>query len=366
MNLQESATVQPSRREHQVDHPIPARFEPSGPKIVAIGGGTGLPVVLRGLVRACADAGRPDRLTAIAAVTDDEGSSGMLRRQLDILPPGDVRNCLVALAGDESRLTSLLQHRFKGHTPLAGHTIGNLMLAALVQQTGGFLSAIQRMGEILSIHGRVLPATESNVHLRAELGSGEIIDGVSNIVSARSTIRRIGFDRPVRPMPEAIRALVNSDIIVVGPGSLYTSILPNLLVTGIAPTIGGLNAIRIYVANLMTEPGETDGYTLEDHLGAIIEHTKAQLFDYVLVNKAPMSAAALADYAGRGSVPVVHRSAARRVDGAIVVERDLLSEADGLVRHSPEALAAAIMDIWEAGRHDCRGFSNERQCPKAS
>jgi uncharacterized cofD-like protein len=307
-------------------------------------------VVLTGLVKALdCDEFPSDQLTALVTVSDDGGSSGMLRRQLDILAPGDVRNCLVALSAADSNLRSLLQHRFEGSGPLEGHAVGNLLLAALMQQTGSFLEAVERLGEILDLRGRVLPVTESKVHLRAELENGAILDGETNIVSARSRIRRIGFDKPVRPMPEAIRALVNADIIVVGPGSLYTSILPNLLVTGVASTISGLNATRIYVANLMTQPGETDGYSLEDHLRAIAEHTNAQLFDYVLVNNAIIPADVLAEYATEGSDPV-NRVRNRSIDGAIVVERDFLCASDGLLRHSPDALAASIMDVWEAGR----------------
>jgi uncharacterized cofD-like protein len=353
MSLRDSTTVHAFRREPRpAPQQLAARSASSGPSVVAIGGGTGLPVVLRGLVKACGDdEALLDRLTALVTVTDDGGSSGVLRRELDMLPPGDIRNCLVALAGDEDRLSSLLQHRFEGPTPLAGHAVGNLVLAALVQQTGSFLKAVQCLADILRLKGRVLPVTESKVHLRAELLTGEIVEGETKIVSARSRIRRIGFDRPVQPMPDAIRALVNADVVVVGPGSLYTSILPNLLVTGVAATMSGLNAIRIYVANLMTQPGETDGYSLEDHLQAIREHTKAQLFDYVLINDAPMPASALAEYAGRGSEPVRRREGKGRVEGALVVERNLLSPSpDGLLRHSAESLAASIMDIWEAGR----------------
>ncbi|HEX2341259.1 MAG TPA: uridine diphosphate-N-acetylglucosamine-binding protein YvcK [Vicinamibacterales bacterium] len=352
MNRKDSTTVHAfARQTRSNQRSVRSLGAPSLPRIVAIGGGTGLPVVLRGLVKALGqDEPLGDHLTALVTVSDDGGSSGVLRQQLDMLPPGDIRNCLVALAADDSHLSSLLQHRFEGHSPLEGHAVGNLLLAALVQQTGSFLEAVERLGEILGLRGRVLPVTESKVHLRAELESGEIIDGETSIVSAPSPIRRIGFDRPVRPMPDAIRALVNSDIIVVGPGSLYTSILPNLLVTGVASTISGLNATRIYVANLMTQPGETDAYSLEDHLRAISEHTNAQLFDYVLVNNAVIPADALAEYASQRSEPVLRQEGSRSVEGAVVVERDFVSTSNGLLRHSPDALAASIIDIWEAGR----------------
>lgn len=324
----------------------------SAPSIVAIGGGTGLPVVLRGLAQASRrNSSLGSRLTALVTVTDDGGSSGVLRRQLEMLPPGDVRNCLIALAGDDCRLSALLQHRFEGPPPLAGHAVGNLVLAALVQQTGSFLGAIDRLAEILNLQGRVLPVTESNAQLRAELDSGEIVEGETNIVAARRPIRRIGFDRIVRPMPEAIRELVNADIVVVGPGSLYTSILPNLLVTGIASTLSGINAVRICVANLMTQPGETDGYSLDDHLQAIREHTRAELFDYVLVNRAPLPPDVLSDYARQGAEPVSYDARLTTLGSAVVVQRDLLANLpDGRVRHSPEALSAAILELGAAGR----------------
>lgn len=311
-----------------------------------------MPAVLRGLAVALrCDRSAIGRLTALVTVTDDGGSSGVLRRELGMLPPGDVRNCLVALASDACMLKGVLQHRFAGTTELAGHALGNLVLAALVQQTGSFLKAIDALARILNLEGRVLPVTESNVQLTAELATGEVRRGETNIVGARTRIHRIGFDRDVRPMPEAIRELVNADVVVVGPGSLYTSILPNLLVTGVASTISGLNAVRVYIANLMTQPGETDGYSLEDHLAAIREHAKADLFDYALVNTSPIAPAALATYAAQGARPVRRESRDSTCGGAVVVEHELLAPcADGRIRHSPEALADAILKLGRKGR----------------
>jgi uncharacterized cofD-like protein len=286
------------------------------------------------------------RLTALVTVTDDGGSSGVLRRDLQILPPGDIRNCLVALAPDDSPLGRLLQHRFDGTSPLAGHALGNIVLAALAQQTGSFLKAVDALADMLNLGGRVLPVTESNAQLKAELATGETRYGETNIVAARSRIRRIGFDRDIRPMPEAIRELVNADVVVVGPGSLYTSILPNLLVTGVASSISGLTAVRVCVANLMTQPGETDGYSLEDHLEAIREHTNADLFDYVLVNGSPIPQDVLEGYAAQHAEPVRRAGSGPRIGRAVVVERPLLSVLpDGRVRHSPEALAGAILEL---------------------
>jgi uncharacterized cofD-like protein len=286
------------------------------------------------------------RLTALVTVTDDGGSSGVLRRDLQMLPPGDIRNCLVALASDDSPLSRLLQHRFDGPSPLAGHALGNIVLAALTQQTGSFLKAVDTLAGMLNLEGCVLPVTESNAQLKAELATGETRYGETNIVAARSRIRRIGFDRDIRPMPEAIRELVNADVVVVGPGSLYTSILPNLLVTGVAASISALTAVRVHVANLMTQPGETDGYSLEDHLEAIREHTNAELFDYVLVNSSAVPQDVLEAYAEQQAEPVRRVSSGLRIGRAVVVERPLLSILpDGRVRHSPEALAGAILEL---------------------
>ncbi|MGH9198418.1 MAG: gluconeogenesis factor YvcK family protein, partial [Acidimicrobiia bacterium] len=257
------------------------------PRVVALGGGTGLPVVLRGLADVFHDPGIAtpttlDHLAAIVTVTDDGGSSGRLRRELGILPPGDIRNCLAALAEYPSPMAELLQHRFVGANGLKGHSVGNLLLAALTEMTGDFATAVERLGEILALRGRVFPSTRENVALRAEFHGGEIIDGETAIVARGQQIKRLSLEREVRPLPEALQALVNAEGIVVGPGSLYTSILPNLLINGIAATISGVNAVRIYVANLMTEPGETDGFTLNDHLRVIHEHVGLDLFDYIL------------------------------------------------------------------------------------
>jgi uncharacterized cofD-like protein len=272
------------------------------PRVVAIGGGTGLPSLLRGLrgliyPRAGAEREKPGRecLTAIVTVTDDGGSSGRLRRELGILPPGDVRNCLAALAPDDSQLAALLQHRFTGENDLSGHPVGNLVLAALTQMTGEFQSAIEGLADLLRLRGRVLPSTDEDVMLRAEFHGGEMLRGETAIAARGRPIKRLWLERSVRPLPETVRALINANVIVVGPGSLYTSILPNLLVDGIASTISGVDAVRIYVANLMTEPGETDGFTLDDHLDAIREHVGFDLFDYVLVNRRPLVPAVKAE-----------------------------------------------------------------------
>lgn len=326
----------------------------SRPRCVAIGGGTGLPAVLSGLrtalsLDAVSASEARDHLTAIVTVTDDGGSSGRLRRQLGILPPGDIRNCLVALAPDGSPFTTLLQHRFAGENDLAGHPVGNLLLAALTQMTGGFQTAVEQLSDMMSLRGSVLPSTSENVMLRAEFQTGEVLRGETAIAARGARIKRLSLDRAVRPVPETMRALINADVIVVGPGSLYTSIIPNLLVDGVASTLAGVRAVKIYVANLMTEPGETDGYTLEDHLAAIRSHVGFDLFDYVLVNGRPVEPSVEARYARRGATPIARCHQAALGARTSIVEHDLLWQvADGKLRHAPAALADAILELAHA------------------
>jgi uncharacterized cofD-like protein len=324
-------------------------------RIVAIGGGTGLPVVLRGLSAAGegeGDASAVERqLTAIVTVTDDGGNSGRLRRDLGMLPPGDIRNCLAALAAQPAPLAELLRHRFTGSHSLDGHAIGNLLIAAMTQITGDFPAAVEALSRILNVRGRILPSTREDVTLRAEFDGGERCEGETAIVARRARIKRLWLERPVRPLPDAVQALVNADAIIVGPGSLYTSILPNLLVDGIAATMYGVNAVRIYVANLMTEPGETDDLSLEDHLRVMREHVGLNLFDYVLVNRGPLQPPVVVEYAERGARPVARTSVESWADGVAVVERDLAWSYDGgKIRHEPAQLARAILDLVAQGR----------------
>ena len=329
-----------------------ARPQPSTktPRIVAIGGGTGLPSVLEGLCGQQADVDAPvDAITAIVTVTDDGGSSGRLRREYGVLPPGDVRNCLAAFVEAGSPFKQLLQHRIGD----AAHPVGNLLLTALTQITGSFPEAVTQLGQMIGLRGRVLPTTGEDVRLQAEMDGGQVLSGETAIVEQRRRIRRLSLDPSPRPLPDVLRALVNADAIVVGPGSLYTSTLPNLLVEGIASTISGVNAIRIYVANLMTEPGETDGFSLDDHLRVIREHTGFDLFDYILVNRRPMPAALVEKYASQGSEPVRCDQPLVWGGRARIVEADFACEAlldRGKIRHEPASLAAGIRALVDAGR----------------
>jgi uncharacterized cofD-like protein len=328
------------------------------PCCVAIGGGTGLPAVLVGLRRALSLNGNArtlhdarEQLTAVVTMTDDGGSSGWLRRQLGILPTGDIRNCLAALAPDDSPFRALIQHRFTGEHNLAGHPIGNLILAALTQMSGDFQTAVGALSSMMELQGSVLPSTAENVTLRAEFHGGETRSGETAIAACGTPIKRLSLERSVRPLPETLRALIKADVITVGPGSLYTSIIPNLLVDGIASTITGVRAVRIYIANLMTEPGETEGYTLADHLDAIRAHVGFDLFDYVLVNRRAIHPSVTAKYAQRGSMPIATDGRAALGSRAAIVEHDLAWQVEqGKIRHAPEPLAQAIFELARAGR----------------
>jgi uncharacterized cofD-like protein len=321
--------------------------------VVAIGGGTGLPSVLEGLCGLAAEDGATgrDHISAIVTVMDEGGSSGRLRREFGVLPPGDVRNCLAALAGADSPFRPLLQHRFADGGGLEGHAIGNLLLTALTQITGDFPAAVEQLSGMMGLRGRVLPTTSENVRLRAEMDSGEVLDGETEIVGTGSRIRRLSLNPSPKPLPEVLRALINADGIVVGPGSLYTSLLPNLLVEGVAATMSGVDAVRIYVANLMTEPGETDNYTLDDHLHAIRLHAGFDLFDYIVINRRPVAGAVAGRYALQGSRPVDADRPLRWAGSAQIVECDLAAECDGRkIRHATRPLARTIRRLIEAGR----------------
>src|SRR6185503_20631515 len=322
------------------------------PRVAAIGGGTGLPILLRGLADAMgsvAEAGRgaraADTLSAIVTVTDDGGSSGRLRRDLSMLPPGDIRNCLAALAGN-ARFERLLAHRFAAaETWLDGHAVGNLVLAALAQMTGNFAEAVEELRRLLKARGCVFPSTLEDVTLRGELESGELVDGETAIVRNPAAIHRLALARPARPYPDALRALINADVVVVGPGSLYTSVLPNLLVDGVASTLSAVESVRVYVANLMTQPGETDGMSLDDHLRVLRDHTGHDLFDYILVNGTQPTQAQLAPYRREGAQLIRLDGLLRAAGRAKVLEADLLDIGSDHVRHDGAKLAAAILDI---------------------
>ncbi|WP_276356040.1 gluconeogenesis factor YvcK family protein [Cohnella caldifontis] len=273
-----------------------ASLKPRKPRIVVIGGGTGLSVMLRGLKM------KPMDITAVVTVADDGGSSGILREELQIPPPGDIRSVLTALSDTEPLLYEVLKYRFNNGSVLAGHSLGNLILAALTDITGDFVTGITELSRVLAVRGRVLPAANQAIVLKAEMADGSIVVGESSIPKAGQSIRRV-FIEPaeVEPLPEAVEAIREADAILIGPGSLYTSIIPNLIVPKLAEAIVASNAVKIFVCNVMTQPGETDNYAVSDHLDAIHAHIGHHLFDYVIVNDGEIPPQVQSLYAEQGA-----------------------------------------------------------------
>ena len=319
-------------------------------RIVALGGGTGLSTVLRGLKEYVA-ATKKEKirrpiadLAAVVTVTDDGGSSGRLRREYRVLPPGDIRNCMVALSQDEHLLGKLFQYRFPAGRGLAGHSFGNLFLTALTNVTGDFPEAVRVSAQVLAIRGRICPSTAQNVTLTAELEDGTLVRGETNISRSRKRIRRIRLvPRRVRPLPEVLQAIRAADLILVGPGSLYTSIIPNLLVEGVVEAIAHSRATCVYIANLMTQPGETQNYTVADHVRAIYEHTHKKLFDFAAINRAPIPPRLLRRYGAQGAAPVQPSYSELKRLGLRYVTGNLLHHS-AVVRHDQGRLTRLLLD----------------------
>ena len=283
-------------------------------KVVSIGGGTGLSTLLAGLknfVGQQAEEPRIESLSAIVTVSDDGGSSGRLREELQMLPPGDIRNCMIALSEDSTLLARLFRYRFRGSGNLGGHSFGNLFLAALTEVTGDFVEAVRLSSEVLASKGHIFPATVSDVRLVAEMEDGRQVPGETQITAARGRIRRLRLvPEECLPLPEAIAAIRAADIITVGPGSLYTSIIPNLLVSNVADAIADSDATKIFIANLMTQPGETDGYGFREHLASVRNYAPQIHFDYAICNDRSISSEQARIYAADGAVQVRLQSAA--------------------------------------------------------
>lgn len=331
--------LMPGQEDELLDALLTQRRLSRGPKIVVLGGGTGLSNLLRGLKHYSSN------ITAIVTVADDGGSSGRLRREIGVLPPGDIRNCLSALADEEKLLTELFQYRFKAGSGLVGHSFGNLFLTAMNEITGNLEQAIAASSKVLAVRGQVLPSTLSDVQLWAELSDGRRIVGESKIAEARGKIVAIGcFPENPPALPRAVKAIQEADYIVIGPGSLYTSIIPNLLVPELVEAIAALTVPRIYVCNIMTEPGETDGFSVSDHIRAIDRACGKFLFDAVLVQKDLPSEAALNRYAREGATPVwldretILQSGRRIIAANVMEERQNCS-----VRHNPYRLAKVLL-----------------------
>lgn len=309
-----------------------------GPKIVAVGGGTGLSMLLKGVKKIT------NNVTAIVTVGDDGGSSGRLREEMGVLPPGDIRNCIAALADDEDLVTKLFQYRFKTGEGLEGHSFGNLFLSALCSITGDMVSAVKESSNVLSIRGRVLPSTLDDMKLVAELEDGRIIRGESNIPEAQGKIKRLLTDpQKCRPLSDVIEAIKEADLIILGPGSLYTSVIPNLLIEEIVDEIANSTAKKIYVCNIMTQPGETDDYSVSSHVNAIISHAgNKKIMDAVLVNDSlPQNLAE--KYKAADSFPVKLDVENVKKSGVRIVSKRLIEDnKEGFVRHSSNRVARAI------------------------
>lgn len=318
-------------------------FLKRGPHIVVIGGGTGLSTLLRGLKKYTSN------LTAIVSVADDGGSSGRLRQDMGILPPGDIRNCLVALADRESLMEQLFRYRFPSGE-LAGHSLGNLLLAGMADLTGSFQQAVHDISRVLAVRGRVLPVTLQKCTLGARYADGEVVWGESSIPQPGRPIAEV-FLAPADcpPLPEAVAAIAQADLIVIGPGSLYTSILPNLLVPGIRQALQQAAGRKVYVCNVMTQPGETEGYTASRHL-EVLQQYAGRVVDWMIVNRAPVPAVVRERYAAQRAAPVaVDEPACARL-GVNMLAEDLLQMDGQVVRHHPDKLAGLLMGLLLADR----------------
>ena len=316
-----------------------------GPRVVALGGGTGLSTILRGLKEWTTN------ITAVVTVMDDGGSSGRLRRERHMLPPGDIRNCLIALAEDESRISQLFQHRFeKSGSDIDGHSIGNLVITGLQEMTGSFDRSIEELSKMLNIRGQVLPATLEDVDLVAEMADGTVIQGEENIGESSNRVVRMSLsESKVPPYPKVLEAIAEADVIIMGPGSLYTSIIPNLLVDQIAEKIENSSASKFYVANLMTQPGETDEFMLSDHLDALGQYLDLGKLDHILINNGSFPEELLNQYRADNSVPVTNDIPTSNGLNQRVVVANLLDlvEIEGVqtIKHHSGNLARTIADL---------------------
>ncbi len=321
-------------------------------RVVAIGGGTGLSTLLRGLRRhvVSSSEGVPEGgliadLAAVVTVTDDGGSSGRLRKDFNMLPPGDLRNCMVALSEEEDLLARLFGHRFRAGDALKGHNFGNLFLAALTEITGDFAHAIQLASKILATRGRIYPATTANATLVARMDDGSLVRGETKITASRKHIVELMLDPPVAaPMPETMEAIERADLISVGPGSLYTSLITNLLVQGLPAALAKARGLRVYICNLMSQVNESMGLTASQHIEKIYDHTRAPIFDYALVNTGAFSAETLARYAAEGASPIVPDIERIEALGVRVITGDFASE-ESVVRHSAGRVTDALLSL---------------------
>jgi len=313
-----------------------------GPRIAAIGGGTGLAVLLSGLKNYSSN------ISAVVTVADNGGSSGRLRQQFDVLPPGDIRNCLVALADAPALMRDLFQFRFDGNSEFSGHSFGNLFLTVMTRLTGDFEKAIKETSKVLALRGQVIPSTLEDVTLVAHFNDGSTIIGEDQIPRARKAINRVNL-APEQPLAtqDALKAIKEAQIIILGPGSLYTSIIPNLLIKEITREIAESEALKIYVCNMMTQPGETDGYSVADHIQALVKHSHVHILDYCLVNNGEVPPEILGRYSKDKSLLVINDRKQAEGLGYRVVEEDFSMVVEGVIRHDPEKLAKIILSFIE-------------------
>lgn len=342
-----------SPRPTSVPREQPARS--GGLRVVAIGGGTGLSTLLKGLKAYVPPPNEPEakpvsasvisELSAVVTVSDDGGSSGRLRKELNMLPPGDIRNCIVALSEDEALLSKLFRHRFDKGSGLEGHSFGNLFLAALTSITRDFPEAVRLSSEILLTRGHIYPATSSNIELEAEMEDGRRVRGETKITASKGRIKELCLiPADVEPMPETLEAIARADVITIGPGSLFTSLIPNLLVRGIAEAIGKSPAIKVFICNLMTQANESLGLTAADHIKALNRHAQAQIFDYAFINRKPASDALKAKYALEGAAQIVADLEEIERMGVCPVLGDYLEEAR-VARHATDVVARDLIEL---------------------
>lgn len=330
-------------------------------RVVAIGGGTGLSTLLRGLRRHVPAPGQSPGgghaiadLAAVVTVTDDGGSSGRLREDFNMLPPGDLRNCMVALSEEEDLLARLFTHRFRSGNGLKGHNFGNLFVAALTEITGDFAQAVQLASKILATRGRIYPATTANTTLVAKMDDGSVVRGETNITASRRRIVELKLDPPdPAPLPETLEAIERADLITVGPGSLYTSLITNLLVSGIPAALGAARGVRVYICNLMTQANESLNLTASEHIARIYEHTRTHIFDYAIVNTGKFSPATLERYAAEGAAPIVPDIERIEALGVRCVAGNFASE-ETVVRHMASRVADAVLELGRSRRGRAR------------
>lgn len=314
-------------------------------RLVVIGGGTGLSVLLRGLKY------EPVHITAIVTVADDGGSSGRLRAEMDMPPPGDIRNVLTALADTEPLMEKVMQYRFSSGTGLAGHNLGNLLLAAMNEITGDFVTAVKALSGVLAVRGDVLPASTQSIQLIAEMKDGTLVAGESQIPLAGKEIKRVYLEpSDAAPLNEALLAIADADAILIGPGSLYTSIIPNLLVRGLFSAIARSTAPKIYICNVMTQPGETDGFAASHHVNAMYQHVGGPFLDTIIVNSAKLPLHVLEKYAEKGAKPVRCDLKQLRQLGLHIVAKPLFTFEDGYLRHDAHAVSKQVVSLVKRRR----------------